>query len=65
MNIVVLGAGRVGRAMAIDLASDSRFRVRVVDRDASNLAALAAHGVAGERQDLSSAEAVAASRRLC
>ncbi len=58
MNIVVLGAGRVGRAMAIDLASDSRFRVRVVDRDASNLAALAAHAVAGERQDLSSAEAV-------
>lgn len=59
MNIVVLGAGRVGRTMAIDLASDPRFRVLVVDRDADSLAALGTlHGIAGERSDLASATAV-------
>lgn len=59
MNIVVLGAGRVGRAMAIDLAYESRFRVRVVDRDAQSLAALqTVHGIPGECLDLSSADTV-------
>jgi saccharopine dehydrogenase-like NADP-dependent oxidoreductase len=59
MNIVVLGAGRVGRAMAIDLVKDARFRVVVVDRDAASLDALrAVHGIAGETADLSLESAV-------
>jgi len=59
MNIVVLGAGRVGRTMAIDLARESRFQVRVVDRDVENLAGLRAQGsIATERLDLASADSV-------
>ena len=59
MNIVVLGAGRVGRAMAIDLAKDSRFHVTVADRDERSLDALrTAHGIAGEKADLSLESAV-------
>jgi lysine 6-dehydrogenase len=59
MNIVVLGAGRVGRTMAIDLAKDSHFHVVVADRDARNLDALRdAHGITGEATDLSVAAAV-------
>jgi saccharopine dehydrogenase-like NADP-dependent oxidoreductase len=33
MKIAVLGAGRVGRAMAVDLARDSEFQVTAADRD--------------------------------
>ncbi len=59
MNIVILGAGRVGKAMAIDLAKDSRFRVQVADRDPRSLDLLrATHGIAGEQVDLSAASAV-------
>ncbi|MFH1764381.1 MAG: saccharopine dehydrogenase NADP-binding domain-containing protein, partial [Gemmatimonadota bacterium] len=32
MKVAVLGAGRVGRAMALDLARDSEFQITVVDR---------------------------------
>jgi len=32
MKVAVLGAGRVGRAMALDLAEDSDFEITVVDR---------------------------------
>ena len=54
MNIVILGAGRVGGAMAADLAKDARFHVVVADRDERRLDALrAAYGIAGERIDLS------------
>ena len=59
MNIVVLGAGRVGRTMAIDLAKESRFHVLVADRDAESLDSLrAAHGISGEKADLSAESAV-------
>lgn len=59
MNIVILGAGRVGKAMAIDLAKDSRFRVQVADRDPRSLDLLRArYGIAGEQADLSAASAV-------
>ncbi len=58
MNIVVLGAGRVGRAMAIDLARDPRFHVHVVDRDADSLAAL------GTLQGIAAEHAVALRPRL-
>lgn len=54
MNIVVLGAGRVGSAMAIDLARDDAFDVRVADRDAGRLTRLdQQHGIPGERIDFS------------
>lgn len=39
-TVTVLGAGRVGAAMALDLAADPAFRVRAVDADASVLAAV-------------------------
>jgi lysine 6-dehydrogenase len=59
MNIVILGAGRVGGAMAADLAKDASFHVVVADRDERRLDALrAAYGVSGERIDLSLASTV-------
>ena len=54
MKTVVLGAGRVGSAMAIDLAKDKSFDVRVADRDTNQLARLEQeHGILGERVDFS------------
>lgn len=54
MNVVVLGAGRVGSAMAVDLARDKSFAVRVADRDAGRLARLDdQYGIPGERVDFS------------
>lgn len=54
MEIVVLGAGRVGSAIAGDLARDDEFQVRVADRDAARLADLAdRHSIPGERVDFS------------
>ncbi|MCK5245755.1 saccharopine dehydrogenase NADP-binding domain-containing protein, partial [Candidatus Bipolaricaulota bacterium] len=54
MKTVVLGAGRVGSAMAVDLAKDERFDVRVVDRDTNQLAQMEQrHGILGERVDFS------------
>jgi lysine 6-dehydrogenase len=54
MKILVLGAGRVGSAMAVDLAKDSSFDVRVADRDTARLAQLEqSHGILGERVDFS------------
>jgi saccharopine dehydrogenase-like NADP-dependent oxidoreductase len=59
MNIVILGAGRVGGAMAADLAKDARFHVVVADRDERRLDALrVACGIAGERIDVSLDNAV-------
>jgi len=60
MKTVVLGAGRVGSAMAIDLALDKKFEVRVADRDAKQLARLEeTHGIRGERVDFSLPSTVA------
>jgi len=54
MNIVILGAGRVGGAMAIDLAKDKRCHVLVADRDERSLEALrTGYGIPGERMDVS------------
>lgn len=59
MKVVVLGAGRVGSAMAADLARDRTFDVCVVDRDPQSLERLRErHGVRGERADLASPQAV-------
>mgnify|MGYP001024424898 CR=1 FL=1 len=55
-KIVVLGAGMVGRVMAIDLAGE--FEVTAVDVDPGNLERLAASAVRTVRADLSSPEAV-------
>lgn len=55
MQLLVLGAGRVGGAMAIDLSKDERFAVAVADRDPSRLEALKrSHGIEGRLADLSS-----------
>ena len=60
MQIVVLGAGRVGSAIAIDLAKDEAFEVRVADRDATHLSNLLdRHGIRGERVDFSLPSTVA------
>ena len=60
MKTVVLGVGRVGSAMAVDLAKDKRFEVRVADRDTNQLAQLEqSHGIRGERVDFSLPSTVA------
>ena len=55
-HIVVLGGGRVGAAMAKDLAPD--FRVTVADLNPGTLTALQAAGLGVRRADLSSSDAV-------
>ena len=44
-NITILGAGRVGAAIALDLARDGEFQVTVADRSEPALARLAARGL--------------------
>jgi lysine 6-dehydrogenase len=58
MKIVVLGGGRVGGAMARDLARDSQFEVTVVDASEGALSRLADSGLRTERADLADPEAV-------
>jgi saccharopine dehydrogenase-like NADP-dependent oxidoreductase len=61
MKIVILGAGRVGGAIAVDLAREGEFEVLVADRSEEALAAV--EGVSGIRTtvaDLSQAERVRA-----
>ncbi len=54
MHIYILGAGRVGSAMAIDLAQDKQFDITVVDRDSNALQKLKKiKGMATMRDDLS------------
>jgi saccharopine dehydrogenase-like NADP-dependent oxidoreductase len=54
MNIIVLGAGLVGKPMAMDLAADLQFKVTVADIKAEALASLAAsHPVTTIQADLS------------
>jgi saccharopine dehydrogenase-like NADP-dependent oxidoreductase len=54
MKVAVLGAGRVGRAMAIDLAKDPEIEVTVVDHSQEALDALSLKPGLGVRQaDLS------------
>ena len=58
LHVVVLGAGRVGSAMALDLASE--FRVTVADRSETALARMAARGLAVRTADLAASEGVKA-----
>ncbi|MDH3290757.1 MAG: saccharopine dehydrogenase NADP-binding domain-containing protein [Gemmatimonadota bacterium] len=57
MRVVVLGAGRVGQAIALDLAA-SGFAVAATDSDPMALAPLAARGLATVRADLADRDAV-------
>jgi lysine 6-dehydrogenase len=54
MQVTVLGAGRVGSAIAQDLATNGEFHVRLVDRDAQRLSDVERRtGLPGERADFS------------
>lgn len=52
MKVAVLGAGRVGAAIALDLAREGEFEVQVADISAEAVARLARQGVPGEVADL-------------
>ncbi|MBC7349463.1 MAG: saccharopine dehydrogenase NADP-binding domain-containing protein [Candidatus Aminicenantes bacterium] len=56
MKTIVLGAGLVGRAMALDLADEKDFRVAAADHDEARLKELAACGLATIKTDLSRPE---------
>jgi len=58
MKAVVLGAGRVGGAMALDLAREGEFQVTVVDRSKESLARLSAGTIQTVTADLSDVAAV-------
>ena len=58
LHVVVLGAGRVGGAMAKDLSPE--FRVTVADRSEAALGRMKQVGLATRAADLSSPEAVKA-----
>ena len=58
LHVVVLGAGRVGSAMALDLASE--FRVTVADRSEAALARMAGRGLAVRHANLAASEGVKA-----
>ena len=57
-NISILGAGRVGATMALDLARDPAFRVTVADVSETALARLAARDIGVQTRDLARAEQV-------
>lgn len=59
-HVVVLGAGRVGGAMALDLAQGGEFQVTVADVSEAALARMTARGLAVRRADLSQGAAVQA-----
>lgn len=52
-RIIVLGAGLVGRPMAIDLAKDNAFEVAVADLDPKQLSGLESYGIQCIEADLS------------
>lgn len=58
MKIVILGGGRVGGAMARDLAGEPRFEITVVDASAEALRRLEGWGLKTERADLADPAAV-------
>ena len=51
-NLTILGAGRVGSTIALDLAQDAAFRVTVADVSEPALGRLAARGLAVQARDL-------------
>lgn len=59
MNVVVLGGGMVGSAIARDLSNDATMAVTVADRDATALARCASATVATRQADLADAAQLA------
>ena len=59
MNIVVLGAGRIGGAIVRDLSAEEAFSVTVVDLDPAAIAGLSGLGVRAALADLSDPDMVA------
>jgi lysine 6-dehydrogenase len=60
-RVVVLGAGMIGSAVAMDLAREGRYRVSVADKSAAALARVAGRsGVETRESDLASSAAVEA-----
>lgn len=57
-NVVVLGAGRVGRAIAWDLSRDEAFSPVAVDRSPSGLAWLARHHIPTSLVDVTNPQAL-------
>jgi saccharopine dehydrogenase-like NADP-dependent oxidoreductase len=57
-KVTVLGAGMVGRAMAIDLAAEEHIQVTSADRDATALARLEPFGIQTVQADLSDAAVI-------
>lgn len=64
-KVAVLGAGRVGAAMARDLAATGRWDVRACDGFAASLSALAEVGLETLQVDLASPEGIAAALDDC
>ncbi len=62
--VVVLGAGRVGRAIAFDLARSGTFEVTAVDCSDHNFPWLHAHGVATRKADVLNQQELAEAVRL-
>lgn len=58
-RIMILGAGRVGGAMAVDLAREERFEVSVADRSLPALEQMPADRVQTRRADLSDGDQIA------
>jgi len=58
MKIIVLGAGLVGKAMALDLASEPGFSLTSVDLKPEALAELAAAGIKTIQRNLSQPETI-------
>lgn len=56
MKIIVLGAGLVGRAIALDLADEKEFRIAAADHDEARLKELADRGLTTIKTDLSRPE---------
>lgn len=59
MNIVVLGAGRIGSAIVRDLAAEASFSITVVDLDPTAVERLHGLGVQASLTDLSNPDKVA------
>ena len=58
MKIMVLGAGLVGKPMAMDLAADNKFEISVADVNENNLNSITNPNITKIKRDLSNRETV-------
>ena len=65
MNVIVLGAGRVGAGIARDLQKSGEFQVTAADRSAEALTALQSSGIATQPLDVASEGALNAAVKPC